>query len=135
MIDHIEVISWYMQLIKELLSNGIQTRLFFIHIVHHIWWDEYNFHIYIEYKHTTGFILLQKYPVGNINNSDLLSFIPGELDLTSTPFSNTTILKYEIELPPSGNKVGFNLLDDEHFKIPDVTDTIPNTPANHQLLT
>ena len=41
--------------------------------------------------------------------------------------------KYEIELPPLGKKVGFNLLDDEDFKIPYITDTIPNSPAGHQL--
>ena len=40
-----------------------------------------------------------------------------------------------MELPPSGNKVGFNLLDDEYFTIPYITDTIPNSPAGHQLPT
>ena len=52
--------------------------------------------------------------------------MPCELDLTSTPFSNTTIIIYKIELPPSGKKVGINLLDDEDFTIPYITDTIPN---------
>ena len=61
--------------------------------------------------------------------------IPCELDLTSTPFSDTTIITYEIELPPSGKKVGFNLLDDEDFTIPYITDTIPNSPAGHQITT
>ena len=59
--------------------------------------------------------------------------IPCELDLTFTTFSDTTIITYEIELPPSVNKVGFNLLDDEDFTIPYITDTIPNSPAVHQL--
>ena len=45
------------------------------------------------------------------------------------------IITYEIELPPSGNKICFNLLDDEDFKIPYVTDTIPNSPASYQLPT
>ena len=39
----------------------------------------------------------------------------------------TTIPTYEIELPPSGKKVSFNLLDDEYFTIPYITDTIPNS--------
>ena len=30
---------------------------------------------------------------------------------------------------------GFNLLDDEYFTIPFVTDTIPNSPAGHQVPT
>ena len=40
---------------------------------------------------------------------------------------------YDIGLPPSGNKVVFNLLDDEYFTIPYIADTIPNSPAGHQL--
>ena len=43
-------------------------------------------------------------------------------------------ITYEIELPPSGRKFGFDLLDDEYFTIPSITDTIPNSPAGHQLL-
>ena len=58
-----------------------------------------------------------------------------EIDLTYTPFSGTTIITYEIYLPPSGKKVGFNLLDDEDLTIPYITDTIPNSPAGHQLPT
>ena len=38
-----------------------------------------------------------------------------------------------MELPPSGKKVGFNLLDDEDFKIPYITDKKPNSLAIHQL--
>ena len=61
--------------------------------------------------------------------------IPCELDITSTTFSNTAILAYEIELPPSGNKIGFNLLNDEDFTIPYVTDTITNSPSGNKLPT
>ena len=43
------------------------------------------------------------------------------------------MIKYEIELPSSRNKVGFNLLDDEYFIIPYITDTISNSPVVHQL--
>ena len=59
--------------------------------------------------------------------------IPCELDLTSTTFHYTTTLTYEIDLPPSGIKVGFNLLDDEYFTIPYITDTIPNSLADRKL--
>ena len=31
--------------------------------------------------------------------------------------------------------IGFNLLDDEYFTLPYVTDTIPDSPAGHQLPT
>ena len=58
-----------------------------------------------------------------------------ELDLTFTTFSDTTILTYEIELPSSGKKVGFNLLDDEDFTIPYITDKISNSSAGHQIPT
>ena len=59
--------------------------------------------------------------------------IPCEIDITPTTFSDTTLITYEIELPPSGNKSGFILMDDEDFTIPYITNTIPNTPAGHQL--
>ena len=61
--------------------------------------------------------------------------IPCELDLTYNSFSSTTILTYEIELPPYEKKIGFSLLDDEDFTILYVTDIIPNSPAGHQLPT
>ena len=61
--------------------------------------------------------------------------IPCELDLTSTPLCDTTILTYEIVLPPSEKKIGFNLLGDEYFTIPYVTDKIPNSTAGNKLPT
>ena len=48
---------------------------------------------------------------------------------------DTTILTYEIELPFSWKKNYFNLLDDEDFTIPYVTDTIPNSPTGNKLST
>ena len=61
--------------------------------------------------------------------------IPCDLDITSTPFCDTKNFTYESELPPSGKKIGLNLLDDEYFTIPYITDTIPNPSASHQLPT
>ena len=61
--------------------------------------------------------------------------IPCEFDITFIPLCDTTILTYEIELPPGGNKIGFNLMDGEDFTIPYVTDTIANSLAGHQLPT
>ena len=58
-----------------------------------------------------------------------------ELDLTSTLFCDTKILTYEICLPSSVKKDGFNLMSDEYFTIPSITDTIPNSPVVHQLPT
>ena len=72
-------------------------------------------------------------PEGHIHDSDLFNMIPCELGITSTPLSDTTIITYDIELPPSGNKVGFNLLDDDDCTIPYITDTIPNSQASHQI--
>ena len=99
---------------------------FLIHRAHNVWFDEYNYHLSIEYKHTTDYLLLQQYPESLIHNSDLLKWIPRELDITPTPFSDTTIITYEIELTHAGKKIGFNLLNDEYFTITYVTDTIPN---------
>ena len=110
-------------------------QTFFIQRSHHVWFDEYNYRLFIEDKHTPGSLVLQQYPKNHVHNSDLLNLIPFELDITYNPFSNTKILTYEIELPPDGKKIGFNLLDDEDFTIPYVTDTIPNSPADHKLPT
>ena len=109
-------------------------QIFFIHRAHNFWFGEYNSRLSIEYKHTTGSLILRQYHEVHIHNSDLLNLIPCELYITSTLFSDTTSITYEIQLPPSGNKVGFNLLDDEDFTIPYITDTIPNLPAGHKLL-
>ena len=89
----------------------------------------------MEYKHTTGYLILQQYPESLIHNLDLLNLIPCELDLTSIPFRYKKIITNAIELPPSGNKIGFNLLDDKYFTISHVIDTIQNSPSGHQLST
>ena len=102
---------------------------FFIQRAHNCWFDEYIFRLYIEDKHTLGSLLVRKDPESLIHNSDLINLILYELDLTSTPFSDTKIITYEIDLPPSGNKVGFNILNDEYFTTPYITDTTSNSPA------
>ena len=106
---------------------------FIIHRAHHVWFDEYNSRISIEDKHTTGFLLLWQDPEIHNDDSDLLNLIPCKLDLTATSFSDETIISYDIELPPSGKKIGFSLLYDEDFTIPYITGTIQNYPAGHQL--
>ena len=106
---------------------------FLIHISHHVWFNEYNSFISIEDKQSTGSILLQQYTESIFHYSYLLNLIPFELDLISTPFFYTTIITYEIELPPYVNKIGFNILDDEDYKIPYIPDTITNSPAGNQL--
>ena len=57
------------------------------------------------------------------------------LNITSTPFFDTTIITYDIELLPSGNKVGLILLDYEYFTIPHDIDTIQTLANFHQLST
>ena len=108
-------------------------QTFVIRRAHNVWFDEYTYCLAIEDEHTPSYLLLWQYPEGHIHDSDLLNLIPFELDLTSTPFSDTTIITYEIQLPPSGKKFVFNLVDDEDFKILYITDTIPNSTAGHQL--
>ena len=77
-----------------------------IHRYHHVWFDEYNYRLSIEDKHTPGSLLLRQDPEGHIHDSDLLNLIPCELDLTSTPFIYETIITYDSELPPYGEKFG-----------------------------
>ena len=74
------------------------------------------------HTHTHTHTHLRKDPESHVHNSDLLNLIPCQLDLITTPFSDATILTYEIELPTSVKKVGFNLMDDEYFTIPYITD-------------
>ena len=90
---------------------------FFIHRSHHVWFYEYNSSLSIEDKRTPGYLIIRQDPETHIHNPDLLNLIPCEIYLTSTPFRDTKILTYEIDLPPSGKKIGFNLLDDEYFTI------------------
>ena len=58
-----------------------------------------------------------------------------EPDIISNPFSDITVITYEIELFTAGKKIGFNLLDNKDFTILYVSDTIPNSPAGYQLPT
>ena len=107
---------------------------FFIHGSHHAWFDEYNSRISMEDKNTPSCLLLKQDLERILHILYLLDLIPCELSITSTPFCDTTILTYEIELPPSGNKFGLNLLD-EYFTIHYGIDTVLNSPAGHQLPT
>ena len=70
---------------------------FVIQRAHHNWFDEYNSCPSIEYKRTQGSLILRKDSESNLHNSDLLNLIPYELDITYTPFIDTTITAYEIE--------------------------------------
>ena len=94
-----------------------------------------NYFLSIEDKHTPGHLLLQQDSESIHNSLDILKLIPFELELTSTPFCDTTILTYEIEFPPSEKQIGLNLLDDKSFTIPYVTDTLQNSPASHKITT
>ena len=67
---------------------------FLIHRAHHVWFDEYNSGLSVEYKHTPGSLLLQKYTECRVHNSDLLNVIPFELYLTPNPFLDTKIIIY-----------------------------------------
>ena len=93
---------------------------------------EYDYSLYTEDKHTPGYLPLQEYPEGILHIYYLRKYIPCELDITYSQFFDTT---YDIELPPSGKKIGFSLLDYGYFTILYVIDTIPNSPSLRQLLT
>ena len=86
-------------------------------------------------KYTTGSLLFQQDVQTSIHNSYLVNLVPCELDLTYATFFDAKIITYDIELTPDGNKIGFNLLDDNDFTIPYIINTIQNPPAVHQLPT
>ena len=95
---HLAVVSqhgyWDMQLLKDLLSTRNQTRILISTEPILFWFDEYNSSIYIEDKHTSGSVIFQQDTESLFHSSYLLNFIPFELYLTYTPFSDTTILTY-----------------------------------------
>ena len=41
---------------------------FIIHRSHHVWFDEYNYCLFIEYKNTPGYLLLRQDPEVHIHN-------------------------------------------------------------------
>ena len=43
------------------------------------------------------------------------------------------MVQYELNLPPHGNNIGLNLMDDDYFALPRIIGIIPNSPAGHQL--
>ena len=110
-------------------------QTFSIHRYHHDWFDEYNSRLPMEENHTPGSLLLQQDSEILLHHLDLINFIPRKIDLTSTLFRDTTMTTYEIELHPSGKKIGFNSLDNEYFTIHYVIDTTPNSPVGYQLPT
>ena len=82
---------------------------YYIHIYHHACFDENNYCLSIEENHSSVYLLLQQYPEGFIHNLDIFNFLPFEPDITYTTFCVATITTYELELPPSGNKISFTL--------------------------
>ena len=66
-------------------------QAFDIHRAHHVWFDEYNFRLSVEYKHTPCSLIFQQDPECLIHNPYLINLIPCELGLTSTPFYDTII--------------------------------------------
>ena len=133
MLDNIEVISWYMQKLYQLFYTENQIKLLLS--TYSIMFGLMNI-LLISPQNTSTLQVL--YSLENITKIIFIiqissSLIPCKTDVTYTPFCDATIITYEIDLSPSGKKVGFNLLDDEGFTIPYIIDTIPNSPASHQL--
>ena len=57
---------------------------------------------------------------------------PCELEISDTPFSDATIVKYDLELPPLENNIGLKLIYDD-FTIPYILGTIPSSPESHKI--
>ena len=67
-----------------------------VRISRHAWYDEYNYRLSIEEEHNPDSLPLKKYAESHIHNLDLLNLILCDLDITSTTFSDTTILTCDI---------------------------------------
>ena len=91
--------------------------------------------VFTQDKSTTGSLHSQQDTEVLINNVYLINLVPCKLDLTSTPFLDSTIITYELDLPTAGKKNGFNLLEEKDFTIPFIIDAIPNSTSSHQLPT
>ena len=107
---------------------------YYIHRAHHAWFDEKNSHVSSEENHTPGSLHLQ-------HNSEIIfqrhcihiDLIPYELELSDTPFTKSTILNSELELPPQGKKFGINLMDDDDFNIPYIFEMVLDYLVGNQL--
>ena len=66
---------------------------------------------------------------------DLVHLVACDLDITSTPFFDSTIITYKIQVTPFGKKIVYNLLNNYNFTILYIIDTLSNSPAGHQLST
>ena len=125
MIDHRMVISWDMHILQELLSTGIHISL--LVSTYPIILGLMNI-ILVSLSKTI--ILLVIYSFNKILKVFFIIWT------CSTLFHVNLILHplhfviknftYEIELPPSGKKIGLKLLEDEYFTIPYVIDAITN---------
>ena len=74
---------------------------FSINREHHVWFDEYNYGLYIEDRHTPGSLRISQSPEIILHIQDMINFISCELDITSTPFFHIKSLTYKIELTTS----------------------------------
>ena len=96
-----------MHTLKKLLSIGIHTSLF-IH-PESIMIVFMNTIIVSPQKTSTLMVIyyFKKYPESILLINYMHNYIPCELDVKYTPFCDTKILTYEVELLPSGKKIGF----------------------------
>ena len=117
-------------------KNGViiywkPDHIYYLHRAHHVFFDEYNSRFSKKDKHTPDSLILQQYKAIFFQIPDQLNFIPREVDIYSTQFGDATMIQYKIELPPAGNKIGF----DDDFTNPYIIDTITNLTEGHQLPT
>ena len=61
---------------KGVIIYWTPDQPFIINRSHHVWFDEYNSCLSIEYKKTPGSLLLWQYPEGHINDSTKLILHP-----------------------------------------------------------
>ena len=79
--------------------------------------------------------MLQKEPANFPKNPDQLNLITFEIDISSPSFLYETTITCKTDLPPVGNKICFNLMDDYYLTITYALDTITNYLAGCQFLT
>ena len=86
---------------------------YYIHRFYHAWFDKYNYRLSTEENHTPGSLLIQQDTESLIHDSDLLNLITCEIYLTSNKCFDATMTTYDIDTPPDGSIICFDLLDDE----------------------
>ena len=133
-VDPIALILWDMQIPQVFYYTGNNTNHIIstdhimcslinitpvcplIKITH---WGPYNFN---------G--IQKKNPLWDYRQLGLITF---KIDLSKTPFTESTIVQYQLGITTQGNKISLSLIDNDYFNIPYIVYMVPKYPAGYKL--